>query len=658
MGAQDRTTYCQKTGGRAGWGALNVVSLALCACLGLDGLSWRSLAQVSVRGKNFVAPVTDAQGRKTVVRGEDARPIGPIGQGLLELTKMRAETYRGQEKDMLVEAANCLFDSRANVASSPGALSIHTADGRFSIEGKTFRWQVGDTRLSSRLVISNQVHSLVRKRLVNANPAGGAPAPFPKPVQPVRALPLGQTPPGSSTNEFIEITSEAFEYQADLAVYRGHVRAHEVEGDLICGVLTVFFQGESGAIERIEAEQDVVLTQGPTRVVADKAVYTIGQGNDVVQFTGHAVWTDGPRQGSGERVSYDRQQGIVRSEEKAYLKLPRTSLGESGLLSIGPNSPARPATSSTNSFVEVFSDTITIQLPPTNGPVRRLEAERSVLIVDPYQDGRALADKAIYEDATGILELTGSPMLQTERRLVMGKTIKINRNTRVLAAAPEAYLKLPVQGLGQLGMLTAASANLPASAAARTNQFIEVWSKEFEYHTNVLLFLGQVRANFLDGDVPRGKLTCDTSLTIRYGEHLDSLVSEKNVEVEQFALQADPQHVVRKVNCPVFRAEFSPEGRLKIAVAELGVTAEQEETRPGQPWPVRSSLSSETVTAFFSSLTNRVEKIVADKDVVFAQDQRIAHGALAVYTDTNGLVELTGHPTASMPGAKLPRRNA
>src|ERR1051326_3431861 len=74
-------------------------------------------AQISVsgRGKDFVAPVTDAQGRKSVLRGAGVRPVG---RSLVEITNMQAVTYRGQEKDMIVEAPLCIFDTKANVASS------------------------------------------------------------------------------------------------------------------------------------------------------------------------------------------------------------------------------------------------------------------------------------------------------------------------------------------------------------------------------------------------------------------------------------------------------------------------------------------------------------------------------------------------------------
>jgi hypothetical protein len=152
--------------------------------------------------------------------------------------------------------------------------------------------------------------------------------------------------------------------------------------------------------------------------------------------------------------------------------------------------------------------------------------------------------------------------------------------------------------------------------------------------------------------VALGKLTCG-SITIRYTERVESLLAETNVELEQFVVPQVPEPVARKVRCEQLRAQFTPEGRLEVAVAEHGVTAEQEESRRGHPRPVITTVVSDRVTAYFSTLTNRVDRVVAEKDVVFTQDERIARGTNAVYTEATGLLELTGQPTATMPEGQV-----
>src|SRR5262249_53059947 len=162
----------------------------------------------------------------------------------------------------------------------------------------------------------------------------------------------------------------------------------------------------------------------------------------------------------------------------------------------------------------------------------------------------------------------------------------------------------------------------------------------FDYRTNEFDFKGRVRANILEGDVAQGKLTCE-SLTIRYGQQIESVLAEQNVELEQFAVKGDPDPVTRKMHCPWLKLDFSAEGRLRTAVADQGVAAEQEEVHRAKPRPILSHLTSQKVTAYFSAVTNRVDRVVAEKDVVFSQDDRIAQGAQAVYTGANGLMELT-----------------
>src|SRR4029078_6998664 len=58
---------------------------------GLFAAQLPALGQVSVagRGKDFVAPVTDAQGRKSVLRGKDVRPLA---RGVGEITGMQGQT--------------------------------------------------------------------------------------------------------------------------------------------------------------------------------------------------------------------------------------------------------------------------------------------------------------------------------------------------------------------------------------------------------------------------------------------------------------------------------------------------------------------------------------------------------------------------------------
>jgi hypothetical protein len=131
------------------------------------------------------------------------------------------------------------------------------------------------------------------------------------------------------------------------------------------------------------------------------------------------------------------------------------------------------------------------------------------------------------------------------------------------------------------------------------------------------------------------------------------MVAEDNVHVEQFPLASDPNPASRKMNCHRLTAKFTPEGRLETALAEQHVTGEQEEIRHDRPAPMVIKLSADRMRAFFRGFSNRVDRVEAEKDVIFIQDQRIAEGTKAVYTDATGLMELTGNPTATMPEGQI-----
>jgi lipopolysaccharide export system protein LptA len=611
----------------------------------LQVLSSHAQVPIPGRGKNFVAPVTDAQGNKSVLRGGGFKPLG---NGMVELTDMQAETFRGQQKDMVVRAPQCVFDPKKNIATSPGALSIRTADDRFSIQGEGFRWQLGDSRLASRLSISNQVRSLVRKREfkeVTTQGTGGASARATTNAAPTRAT-------ATSTNDFIDIRADGFEHQGEAAVFRGNVHVHDSEGDLACGLLRVVFGTGTNRLERIEAEQDVVLVQGNTRVTAEKAVYTVSPDREVVEFKGHALWQDGDRQGSGELVGFDRRKRVLWSETNAYLKAPRRMLGQSGLLSAAvARGTDSGSSTNTGGFVEVFCDRVFMQLAPTNGPVQEIRAEKNVLILDADQDSRALGDLAVYKESTGLLELTGSPLFESERRLITGKVLRFNGQTMVFSAEPDAYVKLPLHSLSDLPIL-ASAAHGAKPAAVRTNVFMEIWSKSFDYHTNLLRFAGEVRANLLEGDQAQGKLTCET-LTIRFGQQVEGVLAENHVELEQYAAGQGPRKAARRVTCETLRATFSPNGHLEMAIAENGVTAEQEESAVGAAQPILTKVTAQTVTAWFSTVTNRLDRAVADKGVIVTREDRVMRAEQAMYHENSGLLKLTGHPTARMPEGQI-----
>jgi lipopolysaccharide export system protein LptA len=62
----------------------------------------------------------------------------------------------------------------------------------------------------------------------------------------------------------------------------------------------------------------------------------------------------------------------------------------------------------------------------------------------------------------------------------------------------------------------------------------------------------------------------------------------------------------------------------------------------------RSQITCAMLTVISGS-SNQVERIVADRDVLIRQEDMIATGDRAVYSMTNGIVELIGHPRVTTP---------
>ncbi|HKI70542.1 MAG TPA: hypothetical protein VKA67_13210 [Verrucomicrobiae bacterium] len=93
---------------------------------------------------------------KSLVQGAEAQPLDSerylIHQ--LKLTIFRPDG----ERDVLVRAPECVYDTTRREASSSGHLDVRTADGVFFLEGDGFLWR----QTNSDLIISNNVHTIIQ----------------------------------------------------------------------------------------------------------------------------------------------------------------------------------------------------------------------------------------------------------------------------------------------------------------------------------------------------------------------------------------------------------------------------------------------------------------------------------------------------------------
>ncbi len=138
---------------------------ALLLALMLWAAPWFVVAQTSllqgIKVKDFSMPgdyydPPNQSQMKSLVQGKEAEPLDAERYLIHQLN---LTTFRlNGERDMLVRAPECVYDTARRVASSPGHLEAQTADGAFFIEGEGFLWQQD----SSVLIISNHVHTIIQ----------------------------------------------------------------------------------------------------------------------------------------------------------------------------------------------------------------------------------------------------------------------------------------------------------------------------------------------------------------------------------------------------------------------------------------------------------------------------------------------------------------
>jgi lipopolysaccharide export system protein LptA len=562
---------------------------------------------------------------RTLIAGDEATRL-PNGTVAIKVFKLQTFRETGPTNAELMAAApDCLYDLGQNTGSSPGPLQIDSGDAKLHIDGEGFLLHQFGTNLT--LDISNRVHTVIRRE----NPAGAS----------------------VSGGQLITITSDHFHYdrQAGLITYTGSVHAVDDQNDMSCDTMTVLILPD-GTIENITGDQKVVMVSKTTggRATGGHAVYTSREGRQVVRLTGNPRWQDSPDENVGKVLTgtvftLDRPDALhstLRSEGDAHLRMPRGSLNQSGLMFGSQPAQAGSTPTDTNGFVEINSDNMAFQLPPTNGPVQAVAADGHVVILDPEANSRATADHADYSDITGLLQLTGNPVWQADQRVARGDVLSFDRDTQSFSARTNAFLRFPASALGQS---VDATAGAQRSAGSRTNEFVEVTAKDYEYRGGLLTFHEDVHATALEGDVTRGVLDCGVLRVLSVSNQLQTLEAEQDVHARILPVtNADGKTVERDLKCDTVDVTMRTNGLVQEIAANGRVRTLQTETRPGKPLPVHLGLDSEALTVDFIETTNAVESILAETNVVVRQDETTAHGGRAVYTASNDMAEMTDHP--------------
>jgi lipopolysaccharide export system protein LptA len=284
----------------------------------------------------------------------------------------------------------------------------------------------------------------------------------------------------ASSNQFVEIHSDNYEFRTNMAFFREDVRVTEHEGDQLkgkmnCRLMTLTFSG-TNELQSMIAEEKVIMEHDDQQFTAAKAVYT--GTNDLLELTGNPAWRAGDREGKGDLLLVNPQHNEMNVKGNAFMRLPAQELAQAtptaATTAAAPAAPkAASSSNSTNQFADVFSDEyyvepqlavfkgnvridhprmkwwcekITAKLPSANEKDQSIVAEQKVvfdLIDEENQPGQKIhgtGDKAVYSysvtaTATNdLLALTGDPVLQTDKGTFQNRIILFDRAKNLLMA--------------------------------------------------------------------------------------------------------------------------------------------------------------------------------------------------------------------------------
>lgn len=570
---------------------LGVIGLTL-ALLGAAETSLRAQpAQIGV-GSNFnltdYYPFPNQRQMKFKLTGTEARPLA--GEKVL-IKNMKLQSFRPNgDREIVIEAPECLYDRPARQAGSPGPLQVQSGDGRFRIAGEGFAWRQDE----KQLVISNNIRSTIQQPRSNAAP--------------------------------LEITSHWFEFNADKrrGVFHENVHGSDAEVEFTCGLLAA--SAPTGdAFDLIEAEQDLEIKgkADGRRAAAQRGVYY--RSEDRIELSGEATWQVGQNSGRADRVRARQADHSFEATGHVAMKLPREGLGAAGSLL---NAGSAPAAASESLLVDLFADQFTSRsnLVVAEGAVRlrdgtnqlscdRLEGhsgptaagETAIAtghVVVERGDGRMEAQRAVYTESLHALVFTGDPRWRQAQLVGHAERVTVGTVSGEVVAENDVVVTLSV-GAGGKSLLSF----FPAAETSQSPQTVEVTSRTLRFKEREAVFSGGVQAH----------------QTPRTG-------SEPRLRSEKLEVQ------------------FAASGRGAESLrAVQGVVYEQGTPGITNGLAIHRRMDANTLTATTDASSGDLAELVAEGGVRIEQPGSLAKGSRAVYVKSTQILRLLGNPSLETP---------
>lgn len=270
-----------------------------------------------------------------------------------------------------------------------------------------------------------------------------------------------------STNRFLEVRSDAFRFEEATsnrlasALYRGAVQVVHPEATISSRELSVGFN-ETNRIQTIVAVDDVKVQSGENQAFGQRAEYDLQ--TEKIALSGDPHWKLEDSTGSSELLLFYPRSKNVFALQNVKMIVPGKSVGTLFSVnvktnqSVGTNAPMtiHADTFSRGTNVAVFHgdveiadsrgkmscELVTIVSAGTN-QVQRVIAEGGVRIEQP--DLTASGSRAEYNVETGLVHLTGEPLLVSEGRSLRADAFFINRNDNTFSVSPGKFrIEMPM----------------------------------------------------------------------------------------------------------------------------------------------------------------------------------------------------------------------
>jgi len=517
------------------------------------------------------------------------------------VTPFQLLTFRNgpsNELQLIGEAPECHIDTVEHRGWDQGPVVLFSPTTNIWVQGNGFLF----IETNHFLYVSNKVETYVVRSLLKSAMLNGA-----------------KTNAPETTGQPLQIFADGpalFDYQSNFVQYFNHVHVVDVQLDMTSDRLSIQFT-TNGAVQTILAEGDVVMTTTNKGWAASpRALYFVTNGAEMTELTDGAVWHNGDEQARAKEFLYDNTNHIL------------TAIGDVNVW--WPNAPQQPGVlpkADTNGFRKLWADFAILQMPPTNGPVEAMHATGNVIIVNQADQSSSTSDQADYVHANNLFKLTGNPKWWNEKMEIKGRILMAEATNQIYHARGDAKLKL----------------NVPSTS--KTNQVLYVDSDDLDYATNMAVFRDHVYARFFEGDVLRDTLHSDQLNVELVSNDVKTAIARGFVHGET---APDKFGRIKTVDCDILTAHRSPVTKLMTdVIAEDHAVLRQFGANATEP---RDQLTAVIVTAFFSPVTNQIERAIADRDVVIDQvkSNQVIHaiGERAVYTAATDEVKLTGGPFA------------